>query len=369
MCTSVSFVTKDHYFGRNLDLEFSYHETVAVTPRNKAFAFRHEDATQKHLAMIGMAFVVDDYPLYYDATNEKGLSIAGLNFPGNACYGEPVEGKHNVASFELIPWLLSSCESVAEARLLLENTNITDDSFSPELPPATLHWMIADQKESIVFEQTQSGGKVYDNPVGVMTNNPTFDYQMLHLQDYMTCSPDGPVNKIAAGVDFSPYSRGMGGIGIPGDLSSASRFVKVAFTKMNSLVGELIAGDSLAEGAGVGNASGGAPSVDESSVGASLAGGARVSATESASISQFFKILGSVEQQKGCCRLGVDAAGNPICEYTIYSSCCNIDKGIYYYTTYENSQISAVNMNHEDLDGESVIVYELIKGQQIREQN
>lgn len=329
MCTAATYKTKDFYFGRNLDLEFSYHETVTVTPRNKVFALRHAGQLDHHYALIGMAFVVGDYPLYYDATNEKGLSMAGLNFPGNAHYNKVVEGKDNIASFELVPWLLGQCANVEEAKTLLERINITDDAFSKELQPSPLHWMIADKNQTIVFEQTVNGGKIYDNPVGVMTNNPTFDYHLLHLADYMNASADVPENKLAKGVQFNAYSRGMGGFGLPGDLSSASRFVKVAFTKMNS-----ISGDS-----------------------------------ESASISQFFKILGSVEQQKGCCRLSYEDDGTPICEYTIYSSCCNTDKGIYYYTTYENSQISAVDMHNEDLDGSSTISYELVKDQQINYQN
>ncbi|MDD6666467.1 MAG: choloylglycine hydrolase [Lachnospiraceae bacterium] len=329
MCTAATYQTRDHYFGRNLDLEFSYHETVTVTPRNKVFEFRHGGKLEHHYAMIGMAFVVGDYPLYYDATNEKGLSMAGLNFPGNAHYAKAMEGKDNVASFELIVWILGQCKNVGEAEKLLEKINVTDDAFSKELQPSPLHWMIADKDRAIVFEQTERGPQIYDNPFGVMTNNPTFDYHLLHIADYMNASADLPENRLAKGVNFNTYSRGMGGFGIPGDLSSASRFVKVAFTKMNS-----VSDDS-----------------------------------ESASISQFFKILGSVEQQKGCCRLGYEEDGNPICEYTIYSSCCNTDRGIYYYTTYENSQISAVDMHHEDLDGSSVVTHELVKSQQINYQN
>ena len=329
MCTAATYTSKDHYFGRNLDLEFSYHESVTVTPRRKVLPMRHAADLTQHYALIGMAFVVGDYPLYYDAANEKGLSMAGLNFPGNAYYAKPEAGKDNIASFEFIPWILGQCATVAEARSYLERINLTDTAFSEQLPPSPLHWMIADQKETIVFEQTAKGAAVYDNPVGVMTNNPTFDYQLTHLQDYMNASASLPENRLIPGVEMNPYSRGMGGMGIPGDLSSASRFVKVAFTKMNSLSGE----------------------------------------SESESISQFFKVLGSVEQQKGCCRLGRDKDGRDLCEYTIYSSCCNMDKGIYYYTTYENSQISGVDMHHENLDGDALISYELVKGQQIKMQN
>ena len=170
MCTAAAYTGKDHYFGRNLDLEFSYHETVTVTPRNKALTFRHCTPMPHHFALIGMAYVVGDYPLYYDAVNEKGLGMAGLNFPGNADYGKAAEGKDNITSFEFIPWILGQCESVQQARALLAKINLTDDAFAPQLPPSPLHRMIADQKEAVVFEQTAKGGVVYDNPVGVMTN-------------------------------------------------------------------------------------------------------------------------------------------------------------------------------------------------------
>ena len=124
MCTAATYTTKDHYFGRNLDLEFSYNETVTVTPRNYPFQFRKVKALESHYAMIGMAFVVDNYPLYYDAVNEKGVGMAGLNFVGNAVYqeiDEAEDGKENVCQYELIPWILSQCASVREVRELLSH--------------------------------------------------------------------------------------------------------------------------------------------------------------------------------------------------------------------------------------------------------
>ena len=319
MCTAVSFKTKDNYFGRNLDYECSYHETVTITPRNYAFAFRAMGSLKTHYAMIGMAFVQEDYPLYYDATNEKGLSMAGLNFPSNAVYLPKNISKDNITPFEFIPWILGQCASVAEAKKLLAKLNLLNENFSEKLPLSPLHWMISDREESIVVEPLKDGIKVYDNPVGVMTNNPTFDYHMLNLANYMGITREEPTCRFAQGLDIKPYSRGMGAIGLPGDLSSASRFIKAAFTKLNS-----VSGDS-----------------------------------ESESVSQFFHILNSVAQQKGCCRVEHGF------EYTIYYSCCNADKGVYYYTTYENSRITGVDMNRENLDGDKLISYPLITGQQI----
>ncbi len=332
MCTAVTYRTKDHYFGRNLDLEFCYQETVTIMPRNFPFAYRRVEAPQigsnvfrgKQYALIGMATVVDNYPLFYDATNEKGLSMAGLNFPGNADYKPETEGKDNVTPFEFIPWILSQCETVSQARTLLERINLVKINFSEQLPLSPLHWMISDREESITVESVKDGLRVYDNPVGVLTNNPPFDMQMFNLNNYMNLSNEPPVNCFSEKLELQPYSRGMGTMGMPGDLSSASRFVKAAFTKLHSQSGD----------------------------------------SESESISQFFHILGSVAQQRGCVHIRNDEY-----EITIYSSCCNTDKGIYYYTTYENSQITGVDMHKENLDGEQLICYPRVEGQQIRIQN
>ena len=324
MCTAATYQTKDFYFGRTLDYEFSYQEEVTVTPCNYPFRFRHMGTIPQHYAIIGMAFVQEDYPLYYDAVNEKGLGMAGLNFVGNACYYDIAPDKDNVAVFEFIPWILSQCASVSQAKDLIGRINLTKDSFSPELPASSLHWLIADREEAITVEAMADGIHVYNNPVGTLTNNPPFPQQLFRLNDYMHLSRKDPANTFAGGLDLSHYSRGMGAMGLPGDLSSQSRFVRVSFVKMNSVSAD----------------------------------------TEEASVSQFFHILGSVDQQRGCCDVGHGEY-----EITIYTSCCNADKGIYYYTTYDNHRITAVDMHKEDLDGKALARYPLIREQQILFQN
>lgn len=324
MCTAATYKTKDFYFGRTLDYEFSYGDEITVTPRNFPFDFRHGEKCSNHYAIIGMAHVAGGYPLYYDAMNEKGLCMAGLNFVGNAVYFQPDSKKENVAQFEFIPWVLSQCQSTAEARKKLENANITCEQFSEQLPCAQLHWIIADKNEAITVESTADGLKIYNNPVGVLTNNPPFDTQMFLLNNYMSLSPKQPDNNFAQELELKSYSRGMGALGLPGDLSSASRFAKAAFTKMNS-----VSADS-----------------------------------EDESVSQFFHILGSVDQQRGCCEVA-----NGKFEITLYTSCCNADKGIYYYTTYDNHQISAIDMNKTDLNSDTLIKYTPLTKQQIFYQN
>ena len=298
MCTAATYTTDSFYFGRNLDYEFSYGDEVTVTPRAYPFSLRCMGDFRTKYAMIGMAYVAGEYPLYYDAVN--------------------------VAQFELIPWLLGSCATLAEVRTLLAKTNIVNIPFSEQLPLAQLHWLIADKTGSIVVESTADGLHIYDNPVGVLTNNPPFPQQLFALNNYRALSPRTPAVAFADGLDLPVYSRGLGALGLPGDLSSQSRFVRAAFVRMNAKSGS----------------------------------------SEAESVGQFFHILHAVEQQRGCCELD----GGKY-EITLYTSCCNADRGIYYYTTYGNHQITAVDMHRENLDGDRLVRYPLVQGEQIALQN
>ena len=314
MCTAANYLTKCHYFGRNFDYEISYNERVGITPRNYPLIFRDVEDIKTHYAIIGITAGVDEYPLYYDACNEKGLCMAGLNFPDYCDYKPVDESMINIASFEIIPYILSQANNVKNAKKLLENLNISNEKFSSQLPPSPLHWIISDKHASIVVEAVNEGLTVYDNPVGVLTNNPPFDKQLFNLNNYRSLSNKTPENTFGGNLDLAVYSRGMGSIGLPGDVSSQSRFVKAAFVRQNSVSGE----------------------------------------SEKESVSQFFHILASVEQPKGCTLVEEPDKF----EYTIYSDCYNADKGILYYKTYDGPQTS-VNMYDEDLEGDELITFEL----------
>lgn len=324
MCTAATYKTKDFYFGRTLDHECTYGEEVTITPRNFIFSFRNMGIVKSHYAMIGVAHVAENYPLYYDAVNEKGLAVAGLNFVGNAHYHEIIQDKENIAQFEFIPWILGNCASVREAKHLIEKMNLLNIPFHSRMPVAQLHWMISDRNQTITVEPLAEGIRIYENPVGILTNNPTFEKQLFQLNNYMHLSTKSPQNHFSERLNLKPYSLGMGALGLPGDWSSQSRFVRASFVKMNSISGD----------------------------------------AEPQSVSQFFHILGTVAQPRGCCEVG-----NRKYEITIYTSCCNVDKGIYYYTTYDNHQISGVDLYKEDLDRDDLIRYPLICGEQINMQN
>jgi len=324
MCTAISMKTKDHYFGRNLDLEYRYHEAVTITPRSYPFHFCNGLQLDDHFAIIGIATISQDYPLYYEATNEMGLSIAGLNFPNNAAYFPFANGATNIAPYEFVPWVLSQYSTVDEAMNSLQKLNLWSKPFSDAFPVSPLHWLMADRNQCVTIESTTKGLHIYENPIGVLTNSPPFEYHMYNLSNYINVSPLPPENRFALKLELTPFSLGMGAIGLPGDPSSPSRFVRAAFTKWNSVSGN----------------------------------------SEEESISQFFHVLGSVAQQRGITNVKDEAY-----EFTLYSSCCNTDKGIFYYTTYENSQVTAVDMHKEDLTGCHLISYPIVTNQQIFYQN
>ncbi len=324
MCTALNFTTDNHYFGRNLDLDCSYGEEVCIAPRKFPFKFRKKDTVNSHYAIIGMATVVDNTPLFYDATNEYGLSIAGLNFPENAHYEDVKTDKDNICQFEFIPWILGQCKDIKEAEKLLKKINIVNIPYSEKFPVSPLHWIISDKHNSLVVEAMMDGLHISENPIGILTNNPPFDYQLFNLNNYRGLNITNGENTFSQNTALNEYCQGLGAIGLPGDVSSMSRFIRIAFNKENSVC-----------------------ETDEMS-----------------SVSQFFHLLSSVEMCKGVCKV-------PSGRYdiTVYSSCINTDKGLYYYTTYCNRQINCIDMHKIDLNGNTVSRYPLVSKQQIAYQN
>lgn len=320
MCTAVCCQMGDFYFGRTLDYDISYGEEITVTPRDYPLRFCHTGTPEHHYAMIGMARVEDGFPLYFDAVNEAGLCAAGLNFPHSTVYQPAAPQGENVAQYEFIPWLLSRCANLQQAVQRLQTIRLTGTPFSPQLPAAPLHWLVADRTGAVTVEATRYGLQILPNPVGVLTNEPPFEQQMLRLSDYLQLSPAEPQNRFGPQLPLHLYSRGMGALGLPGDFSSPSRFVRACFVKEHSVPGR----------------------------------------TEAEQVGQFFHLMDTVAQPRGSCRLA-----NGGCEITRYTSCCNADRGIYYYTTYENRSITAVHLHRFGVDGSRLVRRPLARTERI----
>ncbi len=323
MCTALQFTAGDNYFGRTLDLDRSYGESVCITPRRYPMTFRCMGQLREHYAVIGMATLADGFPLYYEAANEHGLAMAGLNFPDNAYYPAPDQDHDNIAPFELIPWILFQCKTVEEAEVLLGRIQIADIPFSKQLPLSTLHWMIADSVRTIVVESMRDGLHVNENPTGVMTNNPPFSMQLENWKRYRHLRNDNALVEKQDGP-YTSYSQGMGAVGLPGDVSSMSRFVRAAFGRQYAV----------------------RPTEEADAVG------------------QFFHLLSSVEMVEGLCR--TDAGSWDV---TGYSCCINATKGRYYYTTYHNRRISCVDLYRTAPEGDEIISYPLEEQESILYQN
>lgn len=322
MCTGIAMKTRELYFGRNMDLEYSFNEKIAVTPRNYPLAFKKAEVQNRHATIIGMASVVNGYPLYADAANEYGLCIAGLNFPDNAYYSpELLPDKINIAPYELPLFILGQCATADEAVMLLERSNIADIPFSDKIPCATLHWLISDKKRSVTLECVKSGMKIYENRVNVLANNPTFDFHETNLGNYLNLNTANTQNVFSEKAGVKPFGKGLGSVGLPGDPSSPSRFVKAAFMLLNSKCPD----------------------------------------TEDESVMQFFHILDSVSVVNGS--IALDSGED---YYTRYSCCINADRGVYYYKTYGCGRVCAVNMNNENLDSDKVITFEKYGGSGIK---
>ncbi len=317
MCTSFLMNKKSALFGRSMDIPYALGGAVVITPRNYEIRLRREPSVGSHYAIIGMGFVMEDYPLYFEAQNEKGLVMSGLNFPGNAYYSdEEKTDKINIAPFEIIPFVLSQCASLSEAVELLGNIHLLNINFKEALPLSPLHWHIADKGGSAVFEVTRSGARIFDNPVKVMTNNPTFDFHLANLGNYLNLTPYEPKG-LFEGVGVKPFATGLGGVGLPGDFSSASRFVKTAYLLS-------------------------------------------ASPEEDCDVSQAFHILSAVSMLKGS--VMTDSGEKDMTEYT---AVMDMEEGVYYYRTYGNSRISAVSLKNAELDGKELIPFTATQGQDI----
>ena len=315
MCTAVTYQAAEFYMGRTLDYDCSFGEEVVITPRKFPLPGAY--------AVIGMAHAADGFPLYYDAVNEKGLGMAGLNFVGNAQYQKPEDGRCNIPQYALLLHVLRRCATLAQARAFLQTVNVTGEPFG-KYPAAELHWLLADRTGALVLEPLADGLRLYENPVGVLTNNPPFDRQLPALSWYMQLSAKPPENRFAPALPLRADSRGMGAVGLPGDWSSQSRFVRAAFARMNSVRG----------------------------------------GSDKQCVAQLLHILGTVSQPAGCCELSPG-----VYEKTIYTSCWNADRGEYYYTTYDDPALHVVSLHHEDLDGRNLIRYPLQTQPQIFRHN
>ncbi len=314
MCTGIRFSDgQDNlYLARNLDWTSGYGEQVVITPTGYAPRSPFGAVPSIQHATIGMGIVEEDTPLYFDAGNDAGLAVAGLNFPGYAAYATaPVEGHVNVAAYEFPLWVCSQFASVDEVEAALQHVTIVDKPINDKYPSSLLHWIIADAERAIVVEHTSEGMQVFDDDVDVLTNQPGFAWHHENLRNYLNTSPEFPPETELGRAHLTPFGSGSHMRGIPGDYYSPSRFVRAAYVNAHY----------------------------------------PVKGSEEENVSRAFHTLQQVAMVDGCA-----AMGSGEFEITIYTGLFSSRTTTYYWNTYEDPAVRSVALADHPTDGDKLVL-------------
>lgn len=325
MCTALTLSTKDgkHLFGRSLDVTHSYNQKVQVIPRH--FPWVNVATQQTHFAKyasIGMGVIIDNHPYLFDGMNEGGLAGAGLLFTSFAKFSPRiVPGKFCISSSDFLYWALSENSSLKELREALNTVILTSIPINPETPVSKLHWIFTDKTgESLVVESTEDGLHLYNNPVGVLTNDPPFDWQLTNLSQYVTINCNTPSPRQMGELLVRPFGNGLGMCGLPGDGSSASRFIRTVFFK-----------DAATE-----------------------------ATNEKNGVTTFFNILSEVNVIKGS-----EVTADGFLNFTAYQSTMCQESLTYYYIDYENRRINAVKLTPQNMNSNYISTFPYLNTQDI----
>ncbi|MGL5414492.1 MAG: linear amide C-N hydrolase [Clostridium sp.] len=304
-----------YLFGRNMDLEYYFGQSVGIIPRNYKYINKatNEIFSTKY-AIVGMITMMENHPMFADAMNEKGLDIAGLNF-GDEFGGLETKlapDKINIPSYDLMLWALSNFDNINDLKANVRKLNLMNTQINEKAPAVCLHWIASDTSgESIVIEKTKEGIFVYDNPVGVLTNPPTFDWHLTNLRQFTNTLP-AQLTTMCSNMELLPTGRGAVLIGLPGDTTAQSRFIRAAFLRHF------------------------------------------VMQRNDVCIGDYFHILDNVAMLDGTAKNGgVDGMS----EFTQYSSCMNLEKCTYTYKTYRSLALTSVNLLNEDLDASDIKLF------------
>lgn len=316
MCTAMTLQTTEGetFFGRTMDFSFPLDPELYIVPRNYIWSCNSKSAKiLNQYSFMGIGQDISDL-IFVDGVNEMGFAAAVLYFPGYAHYETedyPNTNKISIAAIELVKFLLGMCASVSQAESMMQNITIigVEDSLTNSVAP--LHWMITDKSgKSMVIESTKSGLHIYENPIGVLSNSPDFKWQMTNLRNFMNLSPHQLEKKQWGDVELTPFGQGCGTIGLPGDYSPPSRFVRTSFQKSHTPV----------------------PSSKREAV---------ITA---------FHIMEGVSIPKGIVTThrGTD-------DFTQYTAFMNVNTGEYFYKTYYNCQIMRAELRSDEFSGKEPV--------------
>jgi choloylglycine hydrolase len=330
-CTGITLRPKDGsiIYARTLEFAADLKSNLIVLPRGQQFTGTTPSGepglrwTTKYASAGMNAF---DLPLFIDGLNERGLAVGLFYFPGYAEYQKTsaVDNARTLAPQELGAYLLGTCGSVAEVASALQDVRVAAVPFAPlgEVPPC--HYQVSDAEgNSLVIEYVAGELRLHDNPLGVITNSPTFDWHLTNLSNYVNLSETNVPPLDVAGKRFHGFGQGTGMLGLPGDFTPPSRFVRaVAFAKTALPV------ESARDG-----------------------------------VLQAFHILNQFDIPKGAAR-GVEH-GQAVADYTLWTSAADLANGRYYFRTFDNSRIRMLDLRAIDADAQGMTTIDIAGGEDI----
>lgn len=317
MCTALTLTTTEnnHLFGRNMDLEYSFNQSIIFIPRNYTVVNTvNQKTNQNKYAILGMGTMFAGYPTFADVMNEKGLAIAGLNFPKYAKFPkEQVESKINIPVYDFSLWIVSNFADLNEVKNQIDDIVLIDEPILENIPTAPLHFIITDKTgDSIIVEQTKDGFKWFKNPVGVLSNAPTFDWHLINLSQYADLQFTPNIGTTISNYKLTPHGQGDGLMGLVGDFSPASRFVRTCVLR-----------------------------------------DATINNCKNITKQQFFHILNNVAMVDGSV---ITIEGHN--DITQYTSCMDLDNLVYYYNTYNSMGVNVISMGKLDLNSNEIRQFE-----------
>jgi choloylglycine hydrolase len=307
-CTGILLTTRNRSYVHARTLEFGQELACKLLfiPRNHTFAAPAPDGKSQGLSWQGTYAVLGinafDTEGFIDGVNERGLAGGLFYFPGFAHYQQvtPRQYSRSLPMWQLVTWILTTCSTVAEVKKNLHNIFVIPLEFGPMHEVVPAHAIVHDmQGKSLVIEYVNGKLMAYDNPFGVITNAPTFDWHMTNIRNYLNVSSHAPTDKIMAGQQFSPLGQGAGMCGLPGDFTPPSRFVRAVFFTQ----------------------------------------AAPVASTELDAVYQAFHILNNFDIPRGS---AVNASGNE--DYTQWTNAIDMRNKVLYFRKHNNCQLARVDL-------------------------
>jgi penicillin V amidase len=313
MCTSFTYSSQDggHFLARTMDFTVNLGAKPVFIPRHYHFDLEFDqNGYETKYSFIGASRFVEKYILS-DGFNEQGFGIAVLYFDPKAKYSESTEAsKMNFEASELVAWALGNISSVDDFAKKLSSINLVNSQNKFLQINVPLHWIITDKTgKTAVLEITSSGYHLYDNEVGVMTNSPDFNWHLDNLAHYNHLQPTEAKSKTYGKYVAKLDGPGFGAVGLPGDFTSASRFIRATFIK------------SYMEPA--------------------------VNITDG--IRNISYILNSVNIPKG-----IKINSNGLSDYTQYTAIMDLTNHKYYFKTYDSLSFQEFTLTEELLEQEEV---------------